>query len=813
MSNDIDHVHMHPVPPMRGNARPQTDDARGAIDALADRVDTLASIVRETAGSLSASRGEVASLDRRVQDRIAEDTQRSAAALSSLRGELDALRTFVAEKAGTSGAVAAAASNPLNETVTTLTERVETLGGIIRSTAGSLAAEQSRLSILSEALAKGDERVEARLAAMQHELRVVSENAARPAAPAPVDTELLEQRVDQKVGDLVERVDFLASTVSVTAGKLAAREGDLAKVEQLIGQQEAFRGSEVVHQLSADVAALKDRVAVDPELEQKLGGLVETVQALDERVGTLAGIVSKTEGRRGGHESEIGALEGRLDEVGTRIDDVALQLRLEIEAIAATPADGSPPADVELRFAAFGEQLARLGTVVEDASGAAEQVRTELRVEIAALAEAVQRERIDLDLATSEWEARRTALEERMDELAVFATATTKRGVDEMGQALNVFSRRLEELEQDRKAVETDATNAEKAWEREHKELEARLDALATSVAEGRSQAPGASEVAALIDEFAGRLARMEGERETVAELAAQAETWTAELATLEARIDEGLSTLDEHDVGDPAESEGSHVAVDGALSESLAELTQRIEHVERDGDSVRAELMRTANSWADERASLQERVSELAARIVTGPMPASTDAIGEPSEDTTKELDRLRIGMEGMRMRLAYHEKTVSELSGSRTVMQRINELSARVEQLAAAIATGVPTPAGAAAGPLVQTLGVEASGLMSQIEESERLRTEMRDKMLDRMEKIASQMDWRIQRLETAPRKSPASTEPFGSAPSQRTGAQASRRDARARASIAPTTTAADPTMTRSETLAITSTLRNTM
>ena len=752
MSNDIDHVHMHLVPPMRGNARPQTDDARGAIDSLADRVDTLASIVRETAGSLSASRGEVASLDRRVQDRIAEDTQRSAAALSSLRGELDALRTFVTEKAGTSGAVAAAASNPLNETVTTLTERVETLGGIIRSTAGSLAAEQSRLSILSEALAKGDERVEARLAAMQHELRVVSENAAaRPAAPPPVDTELLEQRVDQKVGDLVERVDFLASTVSVTAGKLAAREGDLAKVEQLIGQQEAFRGSEVVHQLSADVAALKDRVAVDPELEQKLGGLVETVQALDERVGTLAGIVSKTEGRRGGHESEIGALEGRLDEVGTRIDDVALQLRLEIEAIAATPADGSPPADVELRFAAFGEQLARLGTVVEDASGAAEQVRTELRVEIAALAEAVQRERIDLDLATSEWEARRTALEERMDELAVFATATTKRGVDEMGQALNVFSRRLEELEQDRKAVETDATNAEKAWEREHKELEARLDALATSVAEGRSQAPGASEVAALIDEFAGRLARMEGERETVAELAAQAETWTAELATLEARIDEGLSTLEEHDVGDPAESEGDHVAVDGALSESLAELTQRIEHVERDGDSVRAELMRTANSWADERASLQERVSELAARIVTGPMPASTGAIGEPSEDTTKELDRLRIGMEGMRMRLAYHEKTVSELSGSRTVMQRINELSARVEQLAAAIATGVPTPAGAAAGPLIQTLGDEASGLMSQIEESERLRTEMRDKMLDRMEKIASQMDWRIQRLET--------------------------------------------------------------
>ena len=225
-------------------------------------------------------------------------------------------------------------------------------------------------------------------------------------------------------------------------------------------------------------------------------------------------------------------------------------------------------------------------------------------------------------------------------------------------------------------------------------------------------------------------------------------------------------------------------LAVDGALSESLAELTQRIEHVERDGDSVREELMRTANSWADERASLQERVSELAARIVTGPMPAATDAIGEPSEDASKELDRLRIGMEGMRMRLAYHEKTVAELSGTRTVMQRINELSARVDQLAAAIAGGVPTPAGAAAGPADSALGAEASGLMSQIEESERLRTEMRDKMLDRMEKIASQMDWRIQRLETGgPKKSPASTEPEAESVLLRlAGARTSASDARA-------------------------------
>ena len=187
--------------------------------------------------------------------------------------------------------------------------------------------------------------------------------------------------------------------------------------------------------------------------------------------------------------------------------------------------------------------------------------------------------------------------------------------------------------------------------------------------------------------------------------------------------------------------------------------MTQRIEQIERDRDAVRDELARTATSWAAERASLQERVSELAARIVTGPMPAGSDAGGEAFAQSPKELDQLRIGVEGLRMRLAYHEKTVSDLAGSRSVVQRLDELSARLDQLAAIVAGGVNPAGNANPVPALQLHSSETSDLMVRLlAEVERTRSESREKMLDQMEKIASRMDWRLQRLEATSVESPA-------------------------------------------------------
>ena len=685
------------VPPMSADARQNGNDVRGAIDALAERVDTLASIVRETAGSLAASRGEVASLDRRVQERIGADTQRSAEALASVRGEIDALREYVADAGTYSGNVAVAASNPLQETVATLTERVETLAEIIRSTAGRLAAEQSRISALTEELARGDQRVEARFAELRRDLRVMSEQAARvpaPPPPAPADPGL-ERRVEERVGSLVERVDFLSGTVSTTAGKLAARDGELARAEQE-RRQELARSNEVVRAVRDDLAALKERLAVDPLLQKRLDGLANTVEALGDRVTTLSGIVGETAGRRTGRETEIAALDERLGEVGTRIDDVAHELRREIAALA-TAVDGAPSgpgsAALEVQVEAFGEQLARLEVVVEDASGAAEQVGVELREELAVLAAAVERERIDLHQAATEWEARRAALEERMDELAVFATSTAERSADEVGRALHTLAERLEALERDRLEVATDATYAESAWAGERAALEARLDAIAGSISEERSHSP---EVEQLVDDLAARLARMEDERETVADLAALAETWTAELAALETRVGEGLSTLEERSGAGAAD-------FDAGLSESVDELTERIAQIERDRDAVRGELARTAASWAAERVTLQEHVAELAA-LATSTAERGADEMGQALHTLAERLERL----EQDRQAVASHA-THAE---SAWALER-QALEARLDSIAAAITEERPQA------PEVALLIDELAGRLARMED----------------------------------------------------------------------------------------------
>ena len=436
---------------------------RGAIDALADRVDTLAAIVRETAGGLAASRGEVASLDRRVQDKIGEDTESAAAALESVRGELEALRSFVTEAPGRSGAVAAASSDPLRETVTTLTERVETLGDIVRTTAGRLVAEQGRISVLTEALEKGDERTEAKLAAMERGLQAVSEQAARAAKPPPRRPEdsALEQRVDQKVGVLTERVEFLSSTVKTTAGGLASKDGEIARLErrgeETIAQtNEALRSvrndtervivqtDEALRSMRDELQVLQARLAVDPTLKDRVDGLVDAVQTLGDRVGTLSGIVGETAGRATGRESEIAALDDRLGDVGARIEDVAHELRREIEALAATPTGGASSVADTAAIEAQVRGVRRSSSSSSRSSSPTHRARQSrsgrsCASEIAALAEAVAKEHVDLVQATKEWEARRAALEERMDELTVYATSTAERGAEEMGRALHTW--------------------------------------------------------------------------------------------------------------------------------------------------------------------------------------------------------------------------------------------------------------------------------------------------------------------------------------------------------------------------------------
>jgi len=798
---------------MSAEQTPQADALRESLDALTDRVDTLAAMVREASGGIAANRGQVSVLDRRLQELAEQRSDQTAADLVALRGELDALRGFVADQPNRPGTIAAASSDPLRETITELAVRIDTLGEVVRSTSGRMVGEQSRTSELAVALAEQDARAEARFAEIQDRLESISKRAdqALNAPPAQPPDAALEARVTNRVDVLVDRVDFLAETTAATAGRVAATDGELLSFQQrsaealtnleLRSNEALARTEGALRSMRGDLETATAKLEVDPMLSERMSSLLDSVEALGSRVGTLSGIVSETAGRVAGREREIAGLDSRIDDVSLRIENVANELRGELDAIASAPADAaSTDAEATARSEARDSHLAVLESTLADTAGATEQLGRDLRNEITSLAAAVAQEHHEVAEATraleergaalesrmdslaafasssaargsdevealaaavahrhaevlevaAEWEARRAELERRMDDLTAFAASTAERGADEMGRALTTLAARLERLEHDRQAVASDATSVESSWAEERAALEVRLDEIAASITSEVTPSP---DVSRLVDELAGRLARMEDERDAVADLAALAETWTSELASLEARVDQGLATLGEQDPTSP--DFGDEPLVDLELVGNVDELAHRIEQIETDRDAVRAELARTATAWASERAALQERVSELAALIVTGPV--HSDSAGDPdvaSEQTPQELDRLRIGVEGLRMRLAYHEKTVSDLAGTKGVVQRLDELGARVDQLFAIVMaqqSGTLAPAGE--GQTMPTAQLaETSGILSRLDEADRLRARSRERMLEQMEKIASRMDWRLQRLEAA-------------------------------------------------------------
>jgi chromosome segregation ATPase len=180
----------------------------------------------------------------------------------------------------------------------------------------------------------------------------------------------------------------------------------------------------------------------------------------------------------------------------------------------------------------------------------------------------------------------------------------------------------------------------------------------------------------------------------------------TARLGERLGRVDARLRDL---------EAQGS---LPDRVEQAMHELVRRVEEVERDRDALTAEVVRTRESLSSEQVRLHERVGELSARIVTGPprrRAGEESGIAWPSE---RALDQLRIAVEGLRMRLAYHEKEIAEITRDRRVDERIVEMQELLQ-------------------------GLEAAG--------EQARSGRND-VLEQFERIAARMDHRLHELEAA-------------------------------------------------------------
>jgi len=186
--------------------------------------------------------------------------------------------------------------------------------------------------------------------------------------------------------------------------------------------------------------------------------------------------------------------------------------------------------------------------------------------------------------------------------------------------------------------------------------------------------------------------------------------SWHAELQALEQRLRKELP----QSVA-PAAGEMHH-----ASTADLQQLVDRLDDIEQARDALSVELSDLRESAAADRAALNERLVELAAQVVAQPELGPAEDDDSPADwPSPRAYVQLMVAVEGLQMRLAYHAKEVAELMGGHGVNERIEELN----------------------------------DLLLRLETAEETVRGERDSMLDQLDRLASRVDYRLNRLETTP------------------------------------------------------------
>ncbi|MGL6278597.1 MAG: hypothetical protein ACRC50_03480 [Gaiella sp.] len=716
---------------------------RDDVDALASRIDMLAAVVRETSGAVVAVRGEIASTERRLDGRLEQDVAEVGRALTRVQDEIAKLRARPDQTAP-----ATTTDAGLAQEVSVLADRVRTLSGMVGENASRLAAKDGGIAALRDALTREGARIDDALDDVRRELAGlaarITEAASRPQAQPQPDA-----RLDGRVTALGERVEGIAGLLREATGGIAATNTSLAGTERRVVElAEALENHSAetrsaTEELERELGALRAQIGDNPASQEQIERLERSVVALGEHVDAVSGMVRAGAGTlaRDGHGEE---LDQRLDALAVHVDALATELHARVaDGLAQTtvPLDGVGEDELATRLAPLTQAIAQLADRVDATTVEAEQVGLDVHRALVSRVDDLERGQSELraELSTSmtALSDEHRSLAEQIESVSAVAKEALSRPVVDPAPALRELAAKLEQLDEDRRSVATQLADAESAWSDERESLRARLEEITATAADPDS--PRGEEAERLVSELTVRLDRLEQERESVAELASLAEGWTHSLATLAARVDYGLIKLDQ----------ASAAPASNGDAQELLELADRVAAMESDRDSVIGELNRATESWAQERAALHERVAELAARIVTGPLdaPAAASAATVELGDANQELDRLRIGLEGIRMRLAYHEKTVAEI-GSKTIVERLDELSARLDRLQYAVATSAVS--GEAGDGADSMLGLDVGELLRRVEAAERNAQSQRKDMLGHLERVAARMDWRLHRLE---------------------------------------------------------------
>jgi len=431
----------------------------GEIEARGSRAEAAA----ETT-VLDELRGRIEDLDARPAGNPELDgsVEQLTGRLDELAGRLDELAERAAAGADAAGLESLRAS--VDELAATVEQRAENAAlAELQAEVAELAARPQADPALADRLEELTGRIEALAGtdALDAVRSAVEEIAGRPGSDpelsAKIDT--LSARLDEQAAGIEARVEHAAlAQVQESLDELSSRIVSLAEAEAL-------------EELRATIAEVSERPAVAPELLEQLSELAARIEALATDSGSgdsadvetvraeLAELASRT--------AADPELERRIDHVVSRLD--ALHGRIEEVASgqASVPAPDPELAGTVTSVAARVEELVAAVDALGDRAGADELA--EVRVQLEAVA------------------ARLGAVDEIGERLVRVEEAAAAPAAEPVDAA--ALQAELESRITDAASRIADGTGAAlERWESERRALEARLDALATALADAKAQ-------------------------------------------------------------------------------------------------------------------------------------------------------------------------------------------------------------------------------------------------------------------------------------------------------------------------------------
>jgi hypothetical protein len=677
-------------------------------------------------------------------------------------------------------------------------------GAITRLELASALAEQWSYAGASPLRRPGEprlEEVEVELTQAQAELLAAEPPPAHPVADAAtvarvdaLETSLRELRdreddatiaqFREAMVDLARRVgasEPLLSELSTKAERAAASEEKLAEI--------ALAVEASLQRLGAVEAGMGD---VGTRIADVSANLGQAIADLDRRFGVGAGELAELARRL-----ERAADSGSLD-----------QLRLRVEQLAARPVGDPELHETVQRLAARVEGGPDAGAITE-LRGALDGLATriaaadDLAARVDELAQLVQRlpegtgeGRSEVSqAAVIELRSRIEQLSHRADESIAAAAAAQASAVDELRATVRELAARPDPGAALSERLEQIASRVDAVAARDDRpaldELRAAVDQLASRPA-GDPVLPGRlDELSARLEELGGRFDGIaaatyaDDSRAAVEELRGELRVLSArpvvdpELAdrvnAIAARVDVLSDVV--KDAPEPGPGAGALddvrqqlASAEQSSAQRFDELVARLGRLEQeratststaDAGAVSEQIERATTSWAATQETLAGRVDQLELRLrdaaaLAAESARSRSAIVEgtpvPGVSTggglEQEFDRLMMAIERLSLRIGEHDRALGELMRGGASAPRVAELAGRIAELELrGGGGGVPGGGGGEAiggGALLAVAG--------RLEEVENARKADREKLFTQIERMASALDWRLQRLEAA-------------------------------------------------------------